>query len=166
MSEAKRRFFSGDTLRQALVQAANYHDVDPDQIAYRSIEKRHGFIKTRRRVMIEVDPDHPKRPEGVPAPRPEAAPTAVPAAVVPVATAPVPRPSPPPARPAPAVPARPERERPAGGERRREQQAARPAPRPVALEEDEGLIALPERPLRTSERFPPATGPQAEAEIG
>src|SRR6476620_6517764 len=90
MNEAKRRFFSGDTLRQALVQAANYHGVDPDAIAYRSIEKRHGFLKTRRRVVIEVDPDAPRRPAGSPPPRPEA-PTPA-AAPPPVAAAPAPAP--------------------------------------------------------------------------
>jgi spoIIIJ-associated protein len=40
----------------------------------------------------------------------------------------------------------------------------RPVPRESeAGREEAGLIALPERPRRTSERFPPATGPQAEA---
>jgi spoIIIJ-associated protein len=157
MNEAKRRFFSGDTLRQALVQAANYYDLDPDQIAYRSLEKRHGFIKNRRRVMIEVDPEQPKRSEGTSTPRPE---TAAPAISVPA-----PRPSPPP-RPAtpPVTPVARDR-RP---ERRPEPMTPRPAPPSPATEgagggEDEGLIALPERPLRASERFPPATGPQAEA---
>ncbi len=181
MNEAKRRFFSGDTLRQALVQAANYYDLDPDQIAYRSLEKRHGFIKNRRRVVIEVDPEQPKRPAGVPAPRAEApAPRPEPAAGAETAV-PAPRPAPPP-RPAPALLAptaplpptspaapvarerRPERE----PERRREPMSPRPAPRPPSPEgasagEDGGLISLPERPLRASERFPPATGPQAEA---
>src|SRR6476469_5526502 len=136
MNEAKRRFFSGDTLRQALVQAANYHDVDPDQIAYRSIEKRHGFIKNRRRVMIEVDPEHPKRPAGVPAPRPEAAPAAPPAVAMPPAIPAIPAApavpvAPPPARP--AAPARNERERPAGGERRHEagERRREEVPRPL-----------------------------------
>jgi predicted RNA-binding protein Jag len=63
-SEPKRRFFSGDTLQQALVQAANYFHLDPEEIAYQSIEKRHGFLKARRRVVIEVDPDSPRRPPG------------------------------------------------------------------------------------------------------
>jgi len=181
MSEAKRRFFSGDTLRQALVQAANYYDLDPDQVAYRNLEKRHGFIKTRRGVVIEVDPEHPKRPEGVPAPRPEAAPPPAAAAAAPS--------SPPPPRP--PAPERREREHPEGRggerprddrERRRDRGFARPPLRPAEGRpegrpegqpesrpesqpgnQEAGLISLPERPLRTSERFPPATGPQAEA---
>jgi spoIIIJ-associated protein len=167
MNEAKRRFFSGDTLRQALVQAANYYDLDPDQIAYRSLEKRHGFIKNRRRVVIEVDPEQPKRPAGVPAPRAEA-PAPRPETAPAETAVPTPRPAPPP-RPVsalipPAAPVARERE----PERRREPMSPRPAPRPPSPEgasagEDGGLISLPERPLRASERFPPATGPQAEA---
>ena len=61
MDDAKRRFFSGDTLQQALVQAANYFNLDPSYVAYKSLEKRHGFLKTRRKVVIEVDPDNPRR---------------------------------------------------------------------------------------------------------
>ena len=60
MNDVKRRFFSGDTLQQALVQAANYFNLDPTYVAYRSLEKKHGFLKTRRKVMIEVDPDNPR----------------------------------------------------------------------------------------------------------
>ncbi len=69
MNDVKRRFFSGDTLQQALVQAANYFNLDPSYVAYRSLEKRHGFLKTRRTVVIEVDPDNPRRDS--PAPIPE-----------------------------------------------------------------------------------------------
>src|SRR4051812_12009267 len=69
MNDVKRRFFSGDTLQQALVQAANYFNLDPSYVAYRSLEKRHGFLKTRRKVVIEVDPENPRRetPVSVPA---------------------------------------------------------------------------------------------------
>ncbi|MEA2599693.1 MAG: spoIIIJ-associated protein [Acidobacteriota bacterium] len=68
MNEAKRRFFSGDSLQQAIIQAANYFNLDPDWVAYQSLEKRHGFLKTRRKVVIEVDPDNPKRASPVSAP--------------------------------------------------------------------------------------------------
>jgi spoIIIJ-associated protein len=61
MNEPKRRFFSGDSLQQALVQAANHYNIDPEEIAYRSLEKKHGFIKVRRKVVIEVNPDAPRR---------------------------------------------------------------------------------------------------------
>jgi predicted RNA-binding protein Jag len=66
--DVKRRFFSGDTLQQALVQAANYFNLDPTYVAYRSLEKKHGFLKTRRKVMIEVDPDNPRLEKPVPIP--------------------------------------------------------------------------------------------------
>ena len=68
-NDVKRRFFSGDTLQQALVQAANYFNLDPSYVAYRSLEKRHGFLKTRRKVVIEVDPDSPRRETPVPVPQ-------------------------------------------------------------------------------------------------
>ncbi len=61
MSDSKRRFFSGDTLQQALVQAANHFRLQPEEIAYRQIEKRHGFTKVRRKVVIEVDPAAPRQ---------------------------------------------------------------------------------------------------------
>jgi predicted RNA-binding protein Jag len=68
MSESKRRFFSGDTLQQALVQAANLYHLQPEEIAYHQVEKRHGFTKVRRKVVIEVDPEAPRREPSAPAP--------------------------------------------------------------------------------------------------
>lgn len=68
MNDPKRRFFSGDTLQQAVIQAANYFNLDPSYVAYQSLEKRHGFLKTRRKVVIEVDPDNPRRESPVPLP--------------------------------------------------------------------------------------------------
>ena len=68
-SDGRRRFFAGDSLQQALVQAANYFNLDPEYVAYKSLEKRHGFLKVRRKVVIEVDPDNPRRekPQAIPA---------------------------------------------------------------------------------------------------
>jgi spoIIIJ-associated protein len=194
----KRRFFSGSSLRQALVLAASHFDVPPEEIAYTPIEKRHGFLRTARKVMIEVDPDNPRRPAGAPAPAAPAEAEERRAAAPPERREP----------PGPERERRPERregggaprggrgERPFGGrgehggrreggweprEPRREpagrfarpRTAAPPAhggwPRgsralPETVErEAEGLIALPEAPRRTSERYPPATGPVAEA---
>ncbi len=65
MSESKRRFFSGDTLQQALVQAANHFHLTPEEVAFQPIDKRHGFTKVRRKVVIEVNPEAPKRAPGV-----------------------------------------------------------------------------------------------------
>jgi spoIIIJ-associated protein len=64
MSNTGRRFFSGDTLEQAVMQAARHFQIDPDDLAYRKVEKRHGFLKVRRGVVIDVDPDHPRRVAG------------------------------------------------------------------------------------------------------
>jgi len=61
MTNSGRRFFSGNTLEQAVMQAASHYQIDPDEVAYRKIEKRHGFLKTRRGVVIDVDPDNPRR---------------------------------------------------------------------------------------------------------
>ncbi|HVS00977.1 MAG TPA: R3H domain-containing nucleic acid-binding protein [Thermoanaerobaculia bacterium] len=119
MSEPKRRFFSGDTLQQALVQAAIYFGLEPHEIAYRPIEKRHGFLKVRRNAVIEVDPESPRRTASSPPPAPPAArqlpptPPAPPPPVAPPAppAAPVSSAPPPPAEaPAPEPPARPERD--------------------------------------------------------
>lgn len=85
MNEPKRRFFSGDSLQQALIQAANHFHLAPEEIAYNAIEKRHGFTKVRRKVVIEVNPDAPRkekgaapaRPAAPPAPMPPATPTPV-----------------------------------------------------------------------------------------
>jgi spoIIIJ-associated protein len=63
MSLNKRQFFSGNTVEQAVLAAACHYHVDPDRIAYRQVDKRHGFVKMRRRLVIEVDPDNPLRPE-------------------------------------------------------------------------------------------------------
>lgn len=63
---SRRRFFGGDSVQQALVQAANYFHLDPEEIAYRVLDKRHGFLKVRRKVVLEVDADAPRRPPGAP----------------------------------------------------------------------------------------------------
>lgn len=68
MSDQKRRFFSGNTVQQAVVSAAAFYRIEPEEIAYRKIEKKHGFLKVRRRVVIEVDPDDPRRALGETAP--------------------------------------------------------------------------------------------------
>ncbi len=61
-----RRFFSGSTLDQAVMMAARHYGLDPKELAYRQIEKRHGFLRTRKAVMIAVDPETPGRQAGPP----------------------------------------------------------------------------------------------------
>jgi len=188
MNDPKRRYFSADTLQQAVIQAANYFNLDPAYVAYRSLEKRHGFLKARRKVVIEVDPDNPRREAPVPLPALPAGrshPPPPPSSYLsrePAAPPAMERPAPGPS-PRAARPRREERER-GGPERRREpgnRQEARPRrrreearltrparegeapPRPAILEDGGGLVTLPETPRRVSERFPVASGPLAEA---
>jgi len=63
MNDLKQRYFFGDTLEQAVMRAASHFQLHPDEVAYQRVEKRHGFLRVRRRVVIEVDPDRPKRAE-------------------------------------------------------------------------------------------------------
>lgn len=56
-----RKYFSGNTLEMALMQAARHHGLQPEEVAYHKVEKRHGFLRTRRGVVIEVDPESPRR---------------------------------------------------------------------------------------------------------
>jgi spoIIIJ-associated protein len=184
MNDPKRRFFSGDSLQQALVQAANHYNLPPEEIAYRSLEKRHGFLKVRRKVVIEVNPDAPKREKAAPAPpAPHPPPPArpVPPPEEPIRSAPAERPAPSapdrserriqegrheprrraaPARsPREAEPRRPDPGSPAGpspGSSTRAAQNMQPGPR-------DGLVTLPDTPRRPAERFPEASGPMAEA---
>lgn len=96
-----RRFFSGSSLDQAVMMAARHYGVDPEELAYRQIEKKHGFLRTRKAVMIAVDPDAPRRGA-------ERDSAAIETAGADAAPPPVTR-----IEPAPAVPAAPARERPA-----------------------------------------------------
>ena len=59
--ERRRKFFSGRSVEQAVVAAANYHGIDPSEVEYREIEKRHGFVRARRNAVIAVDPEHPRK---------------------------------------------------------------------------------------------------------
>jgi len=57
-----RRFFWGNALPQALMAAARYHGLPPEDLAYRIYDKRHGFVTRTRRLIVEVDPAAPQRP--------------------------------------------------------------------------------------------------------
>ncbi len=98
-----RRFFAGNTLPQALMAAARYHGLSPDELAYRLRDKRHGFVTRVRRFIVEVDPAAPlrSRGEGRPATAPAVAPVApaAPAASAPPGVGPGPAPG----KPAPAA---------------------------------------------------------------
>lgn len=70
----ERQFFSGNTLEQAVLAAARHHDLDPDQVAYKLRDKKHGFVNIRRRVVIEVDPAAPEQSADTPIEREAALP--------------------------------------------------------------------------------------------
>ncbi|MEE2775766.1 MAG: R3H domain-containing nucleic acid-binding protein [Acidobacteriota bacterium] len=63
MSES-RLFFTGNTLEQAVMSAARHYEVSPDLLAYEKIERKTGFLRQRRRVVIRVDPERPQLEEG------------------------------------------------------------------------------------------------------
>ncbi|MCG8461899.1 MAG: hypothetical protein MI919_36920 [Holophagales bacterium] len=58
-----RQFFSGNSIEQAVLSAARHYEIEPESVAYKVREKKHGFINLRKRVVIEVDPEAPKLPE-------------------------------------------------------------------------------------------------------
>ena len=57
-----RRFFSGRTLQAAVLSAASHYGIEPEELAYEEIDKRHGLLKSRSKVVIAVDPVDPRRP--------------------------------------------------------------------------------------------------------
>jgi len=61
MSSQKRKFFSGRSVEQAVMAAASHYGISPEELAYREIEKKHGFVRARRNAVIQVDPDHPRK---------------------------------------------------------------------------------------------------------
>ena len=80
MSGSQRRFFWGRTLAQALARAARHHGLAPERLAYRVRDKRHGYLRHPRAVLIEIDPAAPLAPVAAAASRPDV-PSAAPAAV-------------------------------------------------------------------------------------
>jgi spoIIIJ-associated protein len=59
-----RRFFSAPSLARALAEAARHYGLAPDEVDYRVRDKRHGFVRAPRGVVIEVDPAAPRRAPG------------------------------------------------------------------------------------------------------
>lgn len=53
-------------MEAALVAAASEYGIAPEEVNYRVIEKKHGFLKVRRNTVIEVDPNQPKKEAGEP----------------------------------------------------------------------------------------------------
>lgn len=66
---SNRKFFSGNSIRQAVVAAASHFEMSPEEVAYREVDKKHGFLKMRKKVIIEVNADDPRSaPKETPAP--------------------------------------------------------------------------------------------------
>ena len=145
MSSKERRFFSADTLEAALLRAASHHQLGAEELAYEVVEKRHGFLRARRGVVIEVDPESPRRraAQDAPAARPEQKVERQEVEMI--------------------------EESPVGleDEHREEQQEERQEEQQVEeeqeVDEKPGLVSLPEYPRPAIERYPPATGEMAVA---
>lgn len=43
------------------MRAARHYQLSPDEISFDLVGKRHGFVKRRRRVIVRVDPQQPRR---------------------------------------------------------------------------------------------------------
>jgi spoIIIJ-associated protein len=175
-----RRFFSGDSLAQALNQAAQHFKLMPSEIEYKVIEKRHGFLKVRRKVMIEVSESAPRKAT---APQPREQPQEQPrgrvdyrAEALPVEEAPEaesapidPMPADEEATPAAAEPweAKGESEPVETAETSPFETAVESAPaeepREEKTEEAADHVELAEAPAPASKRFAPAEGEEAQA---
>lgn len=155
MSTKPRRFFSADTLERARLEAAAHYGLEPEDLAYTVRDKRHGFLKIRRRVVIEVDPQAPRRPAG------EAAGPAGGGAEAPARR---------PTAEAPSPPERP-RQPPGSGRERpapppaapRLRPAAAPPAGPTAAPGEGEFVPLPEAPRRRAEKLEPAGGESVAA---
>jgi spoIIIJ-associated protein len=148
MSSKERRFFSGDNLEAALMRAASHHQLKAEELAYEVVEKRHGFLRARRGVVIDVDPESPRRTEAEKAP---AAMTETPA------VSEEPRET---EEPAVAQEDEPWQEQEEPEEQEEQEQEMLDG---QGVDEELGLISLPEYPRPAIERYPPATGEMAEA---
>ena len=148
-----RRYFWGNTLAPGARRAARQFQIGPDELAWRPVEKRHGFVKQPRRFLIEVDPAAPRRTGN----RPEAAPAA--AVPAPVRPAP-PRTAVPATPPEAAAPARrqapPERPCQTPPRHRRRASGGRTRVRPGRLRGDRPRpSSRPTRRTRSRESPPP-----------
>lgn len=88
----RRRFFSGTSESQAALEASAALGVPVAELLYRAVDKRGGLRPGR--VVIEVDPDNPRRPAGA----------AITAAAPEVVTPRMPAPAAPPGRPVERAP--------------------------------------------------------------
>jgi spoIIIJ-associated protein len=163
MSSKERKFFSGDSLEATLLRAASHHQLGADELAYEVVEKRHGFLRARRGVVIEVNPESPRRATAAAAPTPVTPAPEAPAAMPeqPVEPQEVEEVEPAPIAVEEAAPLATEEVAPIATEDEGRQEE----PEEEEPEVDEGpeLVSLPEYPPPAIERYPAATGEMAEA---
>ncbi len=57
----RRKYFSGASIPQAVLKAARHFGLDPDDVAWEKLEKKSGFVRGRRKVVIAIDPSSPRR---------------------------------------------------------------------------------------------------------
>ena len=160
-----KKFFSGDSIDQAVMQAARYFKIDPEEVAYREVERRHGFLRSRRRAVIEVDTENPTRPRDERRPAEEA-------------QSPAPAASPQPtARSSEERQEAEERQRAVGVEsgagepevevepevEPKSESFAAPRAKPRRRRGQRPFQELSEEPIPLSKRYPPAEGELAEA---
>lgn len=167
MSDAARKFFAGKSVQQALLLAASHYGLRSEEVRYREIEKRHGFTRTPKNVVIAVDPENPRRSAE------EMAATQREQRVTPSPSSGIPGPE---RRPPLGREGREER----GGGRGREERGARgsrdergsrpgdrprgpAAPRVAGWTRTEPLVGLPVAPAKRAGTLPRAEGVQAEA---
>ena len=165
---SERRFFSGNTLAQALSQAAQHYQVEPEALSYTQIEKRHGFLRSRKKVVIEVHGEAGEESAPVAETstdsREQPAESQTTASDRPVEPEPDPAPeaaggSTPEPEPDPAEVAAPSSETPSEGET--SERSATPKRRDGRKGRD--LVELQHAPMAASDRFPEAEGDDAAA---
>jgi len=64
MKKSKRRVFSGSSIEQAVTAAAGEYEINASEVAFKQVDKHHGFLRNRKRFVIEVDPKAPQLAPG------------------------------------------------------------------------------------------------------
>lgn len=58
-----KRFYADDSVERAVLKASRELSIAPEELAYKKVDKKHGFLKGRKRVVIEVDEESFRRVE-------------------------------------------------------------------------------------------------------
>jgi spoIIIJ-associated protein len=164
-----RRFFSGTSIEQAVLLAARHYGLEPDEVAYTERKKRHGFLRVRRSVIVEVDPENPRREAGaeIGAEAATSPPPSIPRGERRMTNAGARSEKPVREKPARTEPVREEavREEPEGAEPTppAEEFAVPASPEAAGPWPEIDLVDLPQGPIPATEKFPVAEGAVALA---